>query len=242
MKPKNENQTVYGINPCTEVLRAQRRTIFNAKIADNAFDQARMKNIRSLLERNNIPVEKVPKGKLFEAVDTKDHQGVVLFCGPYPEVDLETQWDKKRLILLDNIEDPHNVGAILRSADVLGFHGVLLPHRGSPGIYSSVLKVSAGAAEHLDITRSSSANKYMMAAQKMGYLIIALDHKGKTNLEDYTPPPDIPLLLVIGGEDLSIGQYILNNADEVLKISMHGRVNSLNASVAAALAMQHLKA
>ncbi len=169
---------------------------------------------------------------------SRDHQGVVLKTGLYPYTATDDLWDADRLLLLDNIEDPHNVGAILRSAEIFGFHAVLLSKRGVPEVYPSVVKVSAGATEFLRISKEHSANQYAQAAREKAYRIVALDAKGDCDLRTAAAESaGQRLLLVIGGEDKSVGQYILNMADRVARIEQHGRINSLNASVAASIAM-----
>ena len=146
----------------------------------------------------------------------------------------------QRLLLLDNIEDPQNVGAILRSAEVFGFNGVCLPNRGVPEVYPSIVKVSAGATEFMQIARQFSANQYARKAAEEGYQIAALDMNGNTTLEAVRTAAPEKLMLTIGGEDKSVGQFILNMADHTIGIPQFGRVNSLNASVAAGIVMHAL--
>ena len=145
------------------------------------------------------------------------------------------------VVLLDRVTDPHNVGAILRSAEVFGYRAVCLPARGTPGVYPSVVKISAGASEHLLIAHNRSANQYARAAAEAGYSIAALDAKGDVELADLARQPFERMLLVIGGEDKSVGQYILNMADCVVRIGQRGRISSLNASVSAAIALHALQ-
>lgn len=167
----------------------------------------------------------------------------MLECSPYPLVRFDDlPWDTaRRMVLLDNIEDPHNLGAILRSAEVFGFPAVLLPIKGTPGVYPSVVKASAGAAEHLRICRQANATRYVQAAKEKGFRIVSLDEEGKTPLGEFQPGPDDRLLLVIGGEDKSVGRYILMQSDAVVKIPQRGHVGSLNASVAAGIALHALQ-
>lgn len=143
--------------------------------------------------------------------------------------------------MLDNIEDPHNVGAILRSAEVHGFHHILLPHKGVPGVYPSVVKASAGASEHLQIARDMNATQYVKRLRaEEAWEVVALDAARPISVDEYEVEKDAKLLLVIGGENKSIHQFILNDADAIVNIRQHGRINSLNASVAAGIAMHAL--
>ena len=233
---------IYGMNPAFEVLRAGRRTVYQAFLNETSQKTTRIKKLHSILQRKDIPVEWVEKQRLRDLASTKDHQGVVLRTRAYAYVDPREMMDHPRLLLLDNVEDPNNVGAVLRSAEIFGFHGVLLPHKGCPDIYPSIVKVSAGASEFVFIAKSQSANAYMRLAKEHGYLVAALDTKGTVPLSELASLNPNRLLLVVGGEDKSVGQFILNHADHVLGIPLRGRINSLNASVAAGIAMHALQA
>ena len=239
---KPSREYIYGMNPAFELLRAGRRTVYQAFLNEAAKNSSRMKKLTGVLERQDVPVEWVGKERLRDLSSSKDHQGVVIKTRPYQYVDPLDLMDRERLLLLDNVEDPNNVGAVLRSAEIFGFHGVLLPTRGCPDIYPSVAKVSAGACEYLSIAKSLSANGYVRLAQKHAYVVAALDAKGTTSLDQLVSDKPDRLLLVVGGEDKSVGQFILNGADHILGIPLRGRIKSLNASVAAAIAMHQLQA
>lgn len=230
---------LYGLNPVFECLRAGRRRLHAAFINERAGKGGRFGSLLQLITKAGLEPEPVDKGRLQQLCGSREHQNIVLKTARYPYAPLLECLSAERLLLLDNVEDPHNVGAILRSAEVLGFHHVLLPAKGVPEVYPSVVKVSAGATEFLRIARESSAIAYVRKAAEAGYTIAALDAAGKSTLEEF--PPADNLLLVIGGEDKGVRQFILNQADVVLSIPQRGRVNSLNASVAAALAMYALR-
>ena len=226
---------IYGINPVFELLLAERRKIFDAYIFRT--NSPRLKKLIALLEKKDIDIEYVDKGQLINLSGTKHHQGVVLKTSSYPYVSFESLLNESKLLLLDNIEDPHNLGAILRSAEVLGFHSVLLSRRGTPNVYPSVVKVSSGATEFLKITNERSENAYVKKAIEHGYTVVVLDENGKTDINEVKTLNPEKLLLIIGGEDKSVGQFIINLADYVVGFKQRGRVNSLNASVAAGIAM-----
>lgn len=234
---KPSREYIYGINPCFEVVRAERRTVYEAFLNQSIRNNPRLKKLVELLERKDIPVNWVEKGRLFDLSRSSEHQGAVIKAAPYWYVDHEPLFADSKLLLLDNVEDPHNVGGILRSAEVFGFNSVLLPTKGVPEIYPSIVKVSAGATEFMRIARARAANQYVKKALEEGYTIAALDAKGETLLDDIPPNSIDKLLLVIGGEDKSVGQFILNEAQLVVRIGQAGRINSLNASVAAGIAM-----
>jgi len=233
---------LYGLNPCFEALRAHRRKFHNAFINDATRESPRLKKLVDVLERNDIPVSYVDRGRLTQLCGSDEHQGAVIRSSTYPYASWESLFGPDRLLLLDNVEDPHNVGAILRSAEIFGFNGVFLPVKGVPDVYPSVVKVSAGAAEFMQIAREKDSNRYAREAKERGYKILALDAAGKTMLDSLGGMPGEKILLVVGGEDRGVGQFILNMADAIVSIEQCGHVNSLNASVAAGIAMHSLRA
>ena len=238
----SENDIIYGINPVFEVLRAGRRRVGRAMVSEKVQDQPRMRKLLERLEESRVNVRFGNKNKLFQLCNSKEHQGVLIETEPYPYGPIEPCWEQDRLLLLDNIEDPQNLGAIIRSAEILVFRHILLPQRGVPGIYPSVVKASAGATEHVHIVQLGSAVRYAQQAVKNDYQVVALDASGKHLVAELPDKLGKKFLLVIGGEDKSIGHYILNKADFVAGIPQCGRVNSLNASVAAGIAMYALGA
>ena len=238
---KPSREYIYGINPAFEVVRAGRRKVYQAFLSQSAIKNPRMLKLETFLDSREIPIEWVEKGRVIDLAQSKDAQGVVLKTGTYPYATLDDLLGKERILLLDNVEDPHNVGAILRSAEIFGFHHVLLTKRGTPDIYPSVVKVSAGATEFLQICKEQSSVRYAQAALEAGYTVAALDAGGSATLESIAEAEIDRLLLVIGGEDKAVGQYILNHAQYVASIPQQGHINSLNAGVAAAIAMYALR-
>jgi 23S rRNA (guanosine2251-2'-O)-methyltransferase len=243
MEEASDVDILYGVNPVHEALRAGRRTLKCLYVHQAGGDRERLRRLAELAERAGARVQPTDKEELMRISRSREHQGVALVCSPYPLVRFEeVPWDTAdRLVLLDNIEDPHNLGAILRSCEVFGYPCLLLPLKGTPGIYPSVVKASAGATEHLKVCRGANANRYAQVAKEKGFQIVALDEEGATSLDSVTPAPGERLLLVIGGEDKSVGRFILNLADRVVRIPQRGRVGSLNASVAAGVALHALR-
>lgn len=233
----SKTEVIYGINPVGELISSGRRKMSRFWLCKGTEKNPRLQRLAAALERRDIPSEWVDKGRLIHIANTRDHQGIAVECEAYPYVQFDAIADESRLLLLDNIEDPHNMGAILRSAEIFGFKNILLPMRGVPEIYPSVVKVSAGATEYLQITRSANANQYIKRLQQRNCRIVALDGGGKTPMEELSTDWEGPLCLVIGGENKSVGQFILNTAEYVVRISQQGKINSLNASVAAGVAM-----
>jgi len=231
---------LYGLNPAFEAIRSGQRNITSAIISQGSMKNPRIIKLISILEKNDIPFEKVEKGRLIDTCNSHDHQGVVLFCDAFKHASLDDVLLNDRILLLNNLEDPQNVGAILRSAEIFGFKGVLLPLKGSPEIYPSIVKVSAGATEYLDVNRSAGVTSYLSRAKDEGYTIISLDGRGESTFADLKEKELGKILLVIGGEDKGVGQFVLTSSDYIASIKQAGRVNSLNASVAAGIAMSSL--
>ena len=232
---------IYGINPAFEVIRAGRRTIKKAFLSKSSEKNPRIKKLVEVLKKNKIQLQWMEKGRLIDMTKSHDHQGIVLECTAFEYSDYRDILEQNdKVLLLNNIEDPHNAGAILRSAEVFGFKAVFMPNRGTPEIYASVVKVSAGATEFMDICRNRSANQYVKAAKDEAFKVISLDGKGDTPIKEISRNEGDKILLVIGGEDKGVGQFIINESENVIKIEQHGKINSLNASVAAGIAMHQL--
>lgn len=235
---EQEFDFIYGINPAFEVIRAGKRKIFGAYVSKG--DNPKIKKIIQNLTKANVEITYAENGRLIDLSGTPKHQGIVLKTSQYPYCNFESLLEENKLLLLDNMEDPQNLGAILRSAEVLGFTSILLSNKGTANIYPSVVKASSGATEYLKISKEMTANTYVNKAIENGYIILAFDENGKMDIEDIRQIKIDKVLLIIGGEDKSVGQYILNSAHYVVKIKQHGRINSLNASVAAGIAMYTL--
>jgi len=237
---KPSREFLYGLNPAFETLRAGRRTVYNAFLNVATSERGRLATLADKLSAAGVEIEYTDKGRLHQLCGSTEHQGIVLRVSTYPYTPKDELFNGRRLLLIDNVEDPHNVGAMLRSAEVFGFHDILLPVKGVPEVYPSVVKVSAGAAEYLRISRECTANRYAQIAKEKGYQIASLDAKGKVPLEELAATKPEKLMLVIGGEDKGVGQFILNMSDAIVSVRQHGSINSLNASVAAGIAMYAL--
>jgi len=227
------------LNPAFETLRANRREIYKAFLGQRSRGNTRFKKLAAILEQRGVPIGWTDRGKLNQIAGSGEHQGAALEVSGFEYADSDKLIaTAERILLLDNIEDPQNLGAILRSAEIFGFGSVLLPTKGTPGVYPSVVKASAGATEHLCIARDKNAVGYFRSAKESGFTVIALDAGGTKPLSPVSGFAHHKLLLVIGGENRSVGRYILNNADHTTRIEQLGRVSSLNASVAAGVAMR----
>jgi 23S rRNA (guanosine2251-2'-O)-methyltransferase len=238
---KRTREYIYGLNPAFEVVRAGRRPVYEAWLNTDASDQPRMQKLLQVFKRADIPVQWVEKGRLNDLAGSRDHQGVVIKTRPYPYQNSDTLWSRSRYLVLDNVEDPHNVGGILRSAEIFGFNTVFLSEKNVPDIYPSVVKVSAGATEFLDIAKDRLAEAYVRNAKERGISVLALDEEAGTDIHNVrTKLPAGPLMVVIGGEDMAVSDAVLGLADFRVSIMQHGRIHSLNAAVAAGIALYEL--
>ena len=194
------------------------------------FAQARKRNIR---------VQFVDKQVLDKESVTKKHQGVIAFTTDYEYFDLEDIIAEKKsekggfIVLCDGIEDVHNLGSILRVAECAGADGVVIPKSGSASVTESVIRISAGAAEHIKVAKVPNLNQAVETLQKSGYWVYALEAGGE---DIYEEKFEGNIALVVGGEDSGVKRLTKEKCDKVLSIPLQGKVNSLNASVALGIA------
>jgi 23S rRNA (guanosine2251-2'-O)-methyltransferase len=189
-----------------------------------------------------VPVQIEPKRALDRLVPGGKHQGVVGVAAAKPYCDLldilryaHGRGEAPFLIILDGVEDPHNLGAVIRTADAVGAHGVILPERRAAGLTASVAKTSAGALEHVRVARAPNVSRVIETLQAEGLWVYALDPqavKPYTNLDLAGP-----IALVLGGEGKGIRPGVLEKCDEIACIPMRGHIESLNVSVASAVLM-----
>jgi len=235
------NDVVSGKNSVLESLRAK----IPAKalmIANQLEMDDRMKEIISIANARSIPITELTKPELsrlagFDSV----HQGVVLQVPPYNYAnpnDLLTG-TKPLIIACDGITDPRNLGAIIRSAAAFGASGVVIPSRRSVGMTPAAWKTSAGAAARLPVAMAVNLNAALKEYQKQGLFVIGLDGDGDVSLPDLELA-DQPLVVVVGAEGKGIGQLVRKSCDQIVSIPISSEVESLNASVAASLALYEI--
>lgn len=235
---ENEN-VVEGRNPVIETLKSG-RTVEKLYIAKGATEGS-IKMIISMAKERGIVVNEVERIRLDNMSSTGSHQGVIALVTPYVyfEIDdmLKLAKDKGEdpfIIILDEIEDPHNLGSIIRSVNVLGAHGVIIPKRRSVGVTATVLKSAAGAADHTKIAKVTNLTVVIKELKDKGLWVIGTDMDGepcyKSNLTG-------PIALVIGNEGNGISKLIKENCDAIVSIPVIGEIGSFNASVAAGITM-----
>ena len=231
---------ITGKNPVYEALRSN-RTINKIFIAE-AVQKSNIKSILSLAKEKDVVIQFIPKQKLDKIAHSTNHQGIVAETAAYSYVDLTEIISKSKgkgkepfLIMLDGIEDPHNLGSILRTADVVGVDGVIIPKRRSASLSATVAKTSAGAVEYVPVTRVTNLAQTLDQLKKEGYWIVGTDASAKEYFTeiDYS----LPICLIIGSEGKGISKLIKEKCDFFVSMPMKGHINSLNASVAAAIIM-----
>lgn len=230
-------EIIYGRNPVKEALKANR--VKEVYVSDTFSDNDLINEIKSL----NIKINRRNNNELSKMVDGV-HQGIVAIIKRYEYSSLEEILrDAKRvtnplIIMLDEINDPHNLGAIIRSADIFGVVGIIVKKRNQALLNATVAKTSAGAINFAKVAQVSNLTQCIKTLKDNGFWVISADGSGTTNYYDLKY--DFPCVLVIGNEGRGISRLVLENSDYVVKIPMHGKINSLNASVAAAILMSYI--
>ena len=228
---------IAGRHPVKEALRGD-RTINKILMAKNVKSGPLME-IMALAKEKGIMVQKVEKQGLDKFTQEATHQGVLALLSPKAYTPVEEMikgipaGEDAFFLMLDEIADPHNLGAILRTADAVGVHGVIIPRRRSAPLTLTVAKASAGAIEHVPVAKVANIVQTVDLLKKNGIWLIGADPEGESLL--WEAPMNGPIALVIGGEDKGLGRLVKERCDLLVRLPMFGSINSLNASVAAAL-------
>jgi 23S rRNA (guanosine2251-2'-O)-methyltransferase len=230
---------IMGKNPIIEALKAE-RDIHKILIAEGSL-RGQMLQITQMAKEAHVLVQFVPKKKLDGMIEG-NHQGVIAQVAAYQYAELDDLFalaakrnEDPFFLLLDEIEDPHNLGSIMRTADATGAHGIIIPKRRAVGLTATVAKLSTGAIEHIPVVRVTNMSRTIDELKEKGVWIAGTDAKGK---DDYRQlDGTLPLGLVIGSEGKGMGRLIRDKCDFLVQLPMAGHVTSLNASVAAALLM-----
>jgi len=236
-----KTEILYGINPVFEALKADRRKIFKIYIAENKTS-GRIGKVVKLAESKKIPVKEVNTIQLKSIAGTGQHQGISAKVKPYVMASLTDitgsepiNNNHRFLLLLDNVLDPRNLGAIIRTALGVGIDGIIIPKDRSATPTPAVSKTSAGAIEHVCLIRVTNMVDTIKVLKQHGVWIVGLDKGADKNV--YSSDLTGSIAMVIGGEEKGIRPLVKKNCDFLVSIPQVGQVNSLNASVAAAIAM-----
>ena len=234
-----ENAFIYGKNAIIEALEADNREFNRILISSTSRADEKIEKIKELAKAKNIVFQFVGKEKLNQIAQEARHQGVIAQISPIKYMDLDEFIDKNSdeltsVVILDGVEDSHNLGAIIRSCVCAGVKGIILPSRRGVLVNSTVEKTSAGAVNHISIIKVNSIVNAVQRLKEKNYWVIAADHHSKDNYYDidYT---DMNFALIMGAEHSGISKSLLKLSDFKVKIPMLVNFNSLNVSNAAAI-------
>ncbi|EFM11512.1 RNA methyltransferase, TrmH family, group 3 [Paenibacillus curdlanolyticus YK9] len=236
----NDGEIIAGKHPVLEALRSGRE-INKVWIAEGSQKHLTAPIVAEA-KQHGIIVQFADKRKLDSMAGEVAHQGVIAQAAAYRYYEVEeilaaakAKGETPFLLLLDEIEDPHNLGSILRTAECTGVHGVIIPKRRSVGLTATVSKISAGAAEYVPVARVTNLAQTIETLKEQGVWIAGADVAAEQDV--YRTKFDMPLGLVIGNESKGMGRLIREKCDFLIKLPMAGQLNSLNASVAAGVLM-----
>jgi 23S rRNA (guanosine2251-2'-O)-methyltransferase len=235
-------ETLYGRNAVREALRAARRRVRQIILAEGIRRSDTVVDILRLAEERGIAIHRVERRQLDELGDV-NHQGVAADVDAYPYVGLDAILEGARsrdepplLLLLDCLQDPQNLGTLLRTAEAVAVHGVLIPDRRAAQITPAVSNASAGAVEHLLIGQVTNLVRAMEELQSQGVWVVGLEQAAQAS--DYRATDlNMPLALVIGSEGQGLRRLVRERCDLLIELPMRGDINSLNASVAGSIAL-----
>ncbi|MGX0028640.1 23S rRNA (guanosine2251-2'-O)-methyltransferase [Staphylococcus cohnii] len=213
----------------------------NKVLIQDTVKKGQINDILKKANSNKIIVQAVPKSKL-DGLSDAPHQGVAAYIAPYEYADFDAflvqQKDNEKLstvLILDGLEDPHNLGSILRTADASGVDGIIIPKRRSVALTQTVAKASTGAIEHVPVMRVTNLANTIETLKEHGYWVVGTEAENSTDYREMDA--GMPLAIVIGSEGQGMSRLTKDKCDFYINIPMVGHVNSLNASVAASLMM-----
>jgi 23S rRNA (guanosine2251-2'-O)-methyltransferase len=232
---------ITGRNPVFETLRARRRDLFRLQVAVGVEEKGRLEEILKLAASRKIPVTRVQRPVLDALSDS--HQGVALEASAYPYSTLpdifdcaEQRQEPLFVLALDLLQNPQNLGTLMRTAEAVGVHGILIPLRRAAGVTPAVVQASSGASEHLLVAQVNLAQALDTLKQDAGVWVMGLE--GSPDAQPYdTARLDGPLALVVGSEGEGMRDLVRRSCDLILSLPMRGNVESLNAAVAGSIVL-----
>jgi len=233
---------IEGRRPVIEALRGSRR-VERVVVAAGGAERGTLAELLDLAAKEGVPVETVPRSVLDATAETAAHQGVAAVVSQVESIGLDELLaiplggtEPPFVLALDGIEDPHNLGALVRSADAAGCHGVVLPRHRSAPLSATAVKSSAGALEHVPVAEVPNLTRALERLRASGLWCIGLDGAAESSLFDLDLA-DEPVCVVVGSEGAGLHRLVRETCDVLVRIPMAGQVASLNASVAGALAL-----
>lgn len=234
------DDVLVGRNAVTEALKSGRG--INKLWIASGDREGSVAEIAALAKERGIVVQYVERAKIEALAGGHRHQGVLAYVAPVPYAELEdilkaaeAKGEAPFLVLLDELEDPHNLGALLRTADATGVHGILIPKRRSVSLNATVAKTSAGAVEYVPVARIGNIAQTLKKLKEKGFWVAGADMDGKKAY--YEADLTGPLVLVVGSEGKGMSRLTKEACDFIVRMPMVGRINSLNASVAGSILM-----
>ncbi|HET9086084.1 MAG TPA: 23S rRNA (guanosine(2251)-2'-O)-methyltransferase RlmB [Acidobacteriaceae bacterium] len=231
-------QVLYGLHPVEEAIRSGNRRLESVAVARERKD-ARLQTVLEACRAAGIPVRLESREQLTRIARTEAHQGIVARVAERGYQSLQDLMHPRGehlfLLALDGVEDPHNLGALLRTADGAGVDGVILPERRAASVNATVVKTSAGAAEHVRIAQVTNLVRALEELKRGNVWCAGLDERGTQNYDDFDFRCNC--VLVLGGEGGGLHDLVRRTCDHLLRIPMAGQVSSLNVSVAGAIVM-----
>jgi 23S rRNA (guanosine2251-2'-O)-methyltransferase len=222
-----------GIHPVSEALKS-RHPLDRLLIAQGAGGP-RVQELIELARRASVPVRFEPRAALDRLAGSPAHQGVVALAAAKKYADLDSAVESELVVVLDGVEDPHNLGAIIRTAHAAGAGAVIIPERRAASVTDVVAKAAAGALEHLPVVRVTNVNRTLEELKERGYWIYGLDERG-TEPYDHVEY-NTPTALVLGSEGKGLHEQVRKHCDLLVRIPMAGKISSLNVSVAAGVVL-----
>jgi len=233
---------VYGLGPVLEALRSDSRKVERVAIADGAREH-RLTEIIDLSREQSIPFARVSRERLERDLDRgANHQGVVAFTSASAYAEIENVIDASEnplILIIDGVEDPRNLGAILRVVECAGADGVIIPERRAVGLTETVAKSSAGAIEHVKVAKVNNLNRLIEDLKARNIWVVGASGDATTTIYDWDWRQ--PTALVLGSEGSGLHRLVAENCDLLVKVPMYGKIDSLNVSVAAGVILFEAK-
>ncbi len=238
-----KNEIIYGRQPVRELLRANRRTLHSLSLLDSRKPSPDLAEIEGLAHKAGIRINHVSRQQLDQATDSRNHQGILVAASAYPTVGFDELVASAKnapepafILLLDHIQDPQNLGSLLRTAEAIGVSGVVIPSDRAVSVTPTAVRASAGATEWIKVSVVTNLVRSMKTLQDEGFWLTGLEA-----ILEAKSPSEIDLSgsvgLVVGSEGDGMGRLVRETCDFLMKLPMAGNITSYNAGVAGAMAM-----